>query len=101
MNPEASKVRRCLFGRPDHKQLEADLQKELKKDTQEMNEKWDFDFQKGKPLKGNKFQWEAVEDHKGDCTQHGDCSGVVEMPPADKEITKNSKEQHAQDYQTP
>ena len=44
MDPGASKARKCLFGRPDHQQLERDLQRELNKDAQEMNEKYDFDF---------------------------------------------------------
>lgn len=61
MNPEASKVKRCLFGRPDHQELENDLKRELNNDAQEKNETWDFDFQKGKPLEGNKFEWKEVK----------------------------------------
>lgn len=61
MNPEENKAKRCLFGPPDHQQLQADLQKELNKDAQEMNEKWNFDFHRGEPLRGGKFEWEPVE----------------------------------------
>ena len=96
MNPEASKVKRCLFGRPDHQELEADLQKELSKDMQEMNEKWNFDFQKGKPLKGKKFEWEPVQAPKEE-SQGAASSAEI----GHKEIKKKSAEQHTKDCETP
>lgn len=61
MDPGASKASKCLFGRPDHQQLESDLQRELSNDAQEMNKKYDFDFKEGKPLKGTKYEWVKVE----------------------------------------
>lgn len=57
-----SKVRRCLFGPPDHERIRRDLDKALEENNAEMQSKWNFDFQKDSPLEG-KFQWEVVEDN--------------------------------------
>ena len=100
MNPEASKARRCLFGPPDHQQLQADLQKERNKDAREMNEKWDFDFQEGKPLKGEKYEWEPVEAPKVERNVSGE-SASAGASKGNEEIKISSEEQHRQDYQTP
>lgn len=100
MNPEASKAKRCLFGRPDHQELDSDLQRELDKDTQEMNEKWDFDFKEGKPLNGNKFQWEKVNEPSKEKSEQPKDIGATEM--GDKEMTeKNSVEEHLHHQETP
>ena len=99
MNPEASKAKKCLFGPPDHQQLQADLQKELNKDAREMNEKWDFDFQEGKPLKGGKFEWEAVEAPKEERSVSEESAGAAKGNEETDNL--NSEERHKQDYQTP
>ena len=103
MDPSASKARKCLFGRPDHQQLESDLQKELNKDAQEMNEKYDFNFQEGKPLKGTKYDWvEVNEPPKENEEQPKSCgsSGVTETE--DKETTReNPVEEQLQEQKTP
>jgi len=92
MNPEASKARRCLFGRPDHQQLQADLQKELNKDLQELNEKWDFDFQRGKPLEGNKYEWVAVKVPKEESTEtEGSDGAKMEIKAEIKESSEDLK----------
>lgn len=99
MDPGASKARKCLFGRPDHQQLESDLQKELNKDTQEMNEKYDFDFQEGKPLKGTKYEWEEVHEPPKENEEQPTSSGVTEV--GNKEMAKkNSVEEHLH-HETP
>ncbi|XP_020602407.1 cyclin-dependent kinase inhibitor 1B-like [Orbicella faveolata] len=100
MNPGASKARKCLFGRPDHQQLESDLQRELNKDAREMNEKYDFDFQEGKPLKGTKYEWVEVNEPPKENEGQPKSSGVTET--GDKEITrKNPVEEQLQDHKTP
>ena len=86
MDPEASKARRCLFGRPDHQQLESDLKRELNKDAQEMNKKYDFDFQEGKPLKGTKFEWVEVNEPPKENEKQPKSSVVTEM--GNKETTR-------------
>ena len=64
-NPEASKVKKCLFGPVNHEQLQEDLRKELGTDLQEMNKKYDFNFKEGTPLnlKGEeaRYEWRAVD----------------------------------------
>ena len=103
MDPGASKARKCLFGRPDHQQLERDLQRELNKDVQEMNEKYDFDFQEGKPLTGTKYEWVKVnvpEEQSKENEEQPKSSGVTETE--NKEITrKNQVEEQLQDHKTP
>lgn len=100
MNPDASKAKRCLFGRPDHQELESDLQRELDKDAREMNEKWDFDFRKGKPLKGDKFQWEEDKEPPKKNDEKPKDSGATVL--GDKEMTeKNSDEEHLHQHKTP
>lgn len=100
MNPEEIKAKRCLFGPPDHQQLQADLQKELNKDAQEMNEKWNFDFHRGEPLRGGKFEWEPVEAPK-EKSETSEESVSAAPTGGNKEIGKYAKEQQKQDYQTP
>jgi hypothetical protein len=48
--PTKSKVRRCLFGPPDHERIRRDLNKALEENNTEMQSKWNFDFQKDLPL---------------------------------------------------
>ena len=103
MDPGASKARKCLFGRPDHQQLERDLQRELNKDAQEMNEKYDFDFQEEKPLTGTKYEWVKVNVPKEQSKENKEqpkTSGVTET--GNKEITrKNQVEEQLHDHKTP
>ena len=107
MDPRTSKARKCLFGRPDHEQLERDLQRELDKDAQEMNEKYDFDFQAGKPLTGTKYEWvEVNEPPKENEEQPKESEGQPKSgdvsETGNKEITrKNPVEESLQHEKTP
>lgn len=56
----ASPVKRCLFGEPDHSQVRSELVKQLSMIIQQDREKYNFDFTKGRPLKG-RFEWKKVE----------------------------------------
>ncbi|CAC5357152.1 CDKN1B [Mytilus coruscus] len=56
-----SKVRRCLFGPPDHESIRKDLDKALDDNKSELREKWNYDFDKDVPLEG-KYQWEVCEE---------------------------------------
>lgn len=100
MNPESSKTKRCLFGRPDHQQLEADLKKELNKDVQEMNEKYNFDFPRGEPLEGGRFEWEAVEPSKQEQQTTGASCGSRETKSQEIE-TEKSSEKPTEGFKTP
>lgn len=101
MNPEESKAKKCPLGRPDHKELDEYLKKELKKDVQEKNEKWNFDFEKGVPKAGRTFQWKKV----GSVETERDDSKVGESSAAEKEevkeVAKNSADKYSQLPQTP
>lgn len=102
MDPDDSKARKCLFGRPDHKQLESDLKRELNKDVQEMNEKYDFDFQEGKPLKRTKwtkYEWVEVKEPPKENEEQPKSCVVTETE--NKEITrKNPVEEPLQHHKT-
>ncbi|XP_063402698.1 cyclin-dependent kinase inhibitor 1B-like [Mytilus trossulus] len=56
-----SKVRRCLFGPPDHESIRKDLDKALEDNRSELREKWNYDFDQDVPLEG-KYQWEVCEE---------------------------------------
>lgn len=56
-----SKVRRCLFGPPDHESIRKDLDKALEDNKSELREKWNYDFDQDVPLEG-KYQWEVCEE---------------------------------------
>lgn len=103
MDPDGSKARKCLFGRPDYKQLESDLKRELNKDVQEMNEKYDFDFQEGKPLKRTKltkYEWVEVNEPPKENEEQTKSTVVTETE--NKEITrKNPVEEPLQHDKTP
>nr|CAH7764017.1 unnamed protein product [Callosobruchus chinensis] len=53
---EARKVKRVLFEPVDHAETQKFLEGELKKVTVTESEKWNFDFQKQKPLMGE-YKW--------------------------------------------
>ena len=57
---EKSKVRRCLFGAPDHESLRKDLDEQLKKTKSEMVSSWNFDTESDKPLVG-RYEWTLVK----------------------------------------
>lgn len=100
MNPEASKARRCLFGRPDHQELENDLQRELDRDAREMSEKWEFDFKEEKPLEGTRFQWEKVNEPPKEKGEQPKDSAFTDL--GNKEMTeKKSTEEHLHQQKTP
>jgi len=107
MDPDGSKARKCLFGRPDHKQLESDLKRELNKDVQEMNEKYDFDFQEGNPLKRTKwtkYEWVEVNEPPKENEEQTKSTVVTQETEntENKEITrKNPAEEPIQHDKTP
>ncbi|XP_031553686.1 cyclin-dependent kinase inhibitor 1B-like [Actinia tenebrosa] len=49
-------VRRCLFGPVDHSETRAHLQREMKTMVEDGIRRWNFDFEKGTPLKG-RYLW--------------------------------------------
>lgn len=61
--PEQERVRVCrsLFGPVDHDESKRFLQEELSRITQQDSKRWNFDFQKDKPLEG-RFAWETVDE---------------------------------------
>ena len=101
--PEASKAKRCLFGPPDHEQLQADLSKELNNDLKEMNEKYDFDFEKGEPLdlKGKKPKYEWKAENAAQQESSLNTHGAVSVNRQNEEMEKISEEQVSQEHETP
>lgn len=76
MNPEKSKVKKCLFGKPDKEQRQKEkekLEKEHEQEMQEKSEHYNFDFQNEKPYdtngEGARFEWKAVENASQDESQ--------------------------------
>ena len=62
---EKSKVRRCLFGKPDHDSLRKDLDEQLKATKTGIISKWNFDADLDKPLEG-RYEWSLLsseDDH--------------------------------------
>ncbi|XP_041352480.1 cyclin-dependent kinase inhibitor 1-like [Gigantopelta aegis] len=62
--PEKRKVRRCLFGRPDHDVLKKELEKTLRdvEDGSVQKQKWNFDFDIGRPIRNNgRIEWTKVD----------------------------------------
>ena len=78
-NIEASnKVKRCLFGKPDDKEREAESER-LKEETQRQLEvmklKYNFDFINEKPLQlpnARYIEWEKVESFANNQSDHSD-----------------------------
>ncbi|KAL4232726.1 cyclin-dependent protein serine/threonine kinase inhibitor [Mactra antiquata] len=60
MNPEKSRVRRNLFGTPDHNELKKDLELQLKQTQVDMKSTWNFDPTLDEPLDG-RYEWTVVE----------------------------------------
>ena len=103
MESEKSKAKRCLFGPPDHEKLQADLRKEREKDLKEMNQKYDFDFEKGEPLdmKGKKprYKWKAEKAEEQESRLN--TQGAVGVNRQNEEMEKMSEEQVSQEHETP
>nr|XP_025967670.1 cyclin-dependent kinase inhibitor 1 [Dromaius novaehollandiae] len=57
--PCSSKVCRNLFGPVDHHQLQNDFQDLLRRQLEEAQHRWNFDFETDTPLEG-RFKWERV-----------------------------------------
>ena len=57
---EKSKVRRCLFGSPDHESLRKDLDEQLKRTRSDMTSTWNFDADTDKPLVG-RYEWTLIK----------------------------------------
>lgn len=82
MNPEASKVKRRLFGEPDEEQRQIEkerLDREFEQETQEKSDYYNFDFKNGKPYEptaeGARFEWSAVENaSEGESQLQGDAA---------------------------
>ncbi|XP_007892745.1 cyclin-dependent kinase inhibitor 1Bb [Callorhinchus milii] len=51
---------RSLFGPVDHDELSRDLQKKRNESHEQDRLRWNFDFERDKPLDGN-YKWEAVD----------------------------------------
>lgn len=54
------KVKRCLFGEPDHTQVRAELVKQFAAISRQDADRWSFDFGSGKPIEGGRFMWQKV-----------------------------------------
>lgn len=84
MNPEASKVKRRLFGEPDEEQRKIEkerLDREFEQETQEKSEYYNFDFKNGKPYDTTaeeaRFEWKAVENaSEGESQVQGDTTAT-------------------------
>ncbi|XP_076860966.1 cyclin-dependent kinase inhibitor 1D [Brachyhypopomus gauderio] len=57
--PPAAAVRRSLFGPVDHVQLHQDFQKLLGKSVEVAKQRWNFDFQRDRPVPGP-MEWEEL-----------------------------------------
>jgi len=57
--PNPHRVKRALFGPTDHEENLRFVRNEMKKAKNEAASKWNFDFDKGTPLKG-RFTWEEA-----------------------------------------
>ena len=57
--PNPHRVKRALFGPTDHEENLRFVRNEMKKAKNEAASKWNFDFDKGTPLKG-RFSWEEA-----------------------------------------
>ena len=57
--PNTNRVKRALFGPTDHEENLRFVQNELKKHRSEASNRWNFDFDAGKPMSGP-FDWEEV-----------------------------------------
>ncbi|KAJ8314563.1 hypothetical protein KUTeg_006713 [Tegillarca granosa] len=56
---EKSRVRRCLFGPPDHDSIKKDLKKLEDQNISEMSTVYNFDFKNDVPLHG-RYHWEVI-----------------------------------------
>ena len=74
----SSKVKRCLFGKPDAKEREAEserINEETTRQMETMKVKYNFDFENDKPLQlpNARFtEWEKVESSDNHSDLHGD-----------------------------
>ena len=57
---------RNLFGPVDHQEISAILNSELKRDMEEKNEEWCFNFSEGTPLGHGRLLWEKVPQRTDD-----------------------------------
>ncbi|KAK1790517.1 hypothetical protein P4O66_014401 [Electrophorus voltai] len=57
--PAAAAVRRNLFGPVDHLQLRQDYQRLMGKSMEEAKQRWNFDFQRDRPVPGS-VEWEEL-----------------------------------------
>lgn len=84
MNPEASKVKRCLFGEPDEEERQSEkerIERELEQETQEKSNHYNFDFKNEKPYdtaaEGARYEWTPVENaSQGESQLQGDTAST-------------------------
>lgn len=101
MNPEKSRVRRNLFGMPDHDVLKKELELQLKQTNMEMKSTWNFDPSLDEPMDG-RFEWELIEkdEYVPECYRKGYTSKFAKrrsdiLPVIDfKDITPPSSPEH-------
>ncbi|KFM79888.1 hypothetical protein X975_26974, partial [Stegodyphus mimosarum] len=82
-----SRARRCLFGPVDPDQLRACVEEEHKRRIREDQERWNFDFQAGKPLPPGRYQWIPVS---GKDPSDADKNGGSTEETADPEDAANN-----------
>ncbi|XP_062451272.1 cyclin-dependent kinase inhibitor 1 [Rhea pennata] len=88
--PCSSKVCRNLFGPVDHDQLQNDFQDLLRRQLEEAQHRWNFDFETDTPLEG-RFKWERVvfDDQqlhglsKASSSESQSCSSAHKVPSKD------------------
>ena len=57
---ETSRVRRALFGPPDHAENLRFVQQELARGQREAAQKWNYDFVNDRPLQNGRYVWEST-----------------------------------------
>ena len=75
VDSKPTKVKRCLFGEPDHTQVRAELVRQMAAIAQQDTDRWNFDFVNGKPLDGQ-YSWELI----APCTEAVTRSSAIKTP---------------------
>lgn len=58
VDPSTSSVKRCLFGRGNSEENIKFAKKEMEKSLAESKKRWNFDFEKERPMEG-RFEWQS------------------------------------------
>jgi len=75
VDSKPTKVKRCLFGEPDHTHVRAELVRQLAVIAQRDADRWNFDFTNEKPMDGL-FSWEIITP----CTEAVTRSSAIKTP---------------------